>query len=134
MACVVLEVVKKPWPCWLLYNNHWPPVLQGEEVDSSDEEWATAYATMDPISQLGWRNRRLGVEGPASQLMRDVFDAADAIHSDAMSEMVASRDTDDDGSPVNAPQMGEASVSPIGNGSQSPTSSEEVDQEGEPWA
>jgi hypothetical protein len=66
--------------------------------------------------------------------MRDVFDAADAIHSDAMSEMVASRDTDDDGSPVNAPQMGEASVSPIGNGSQSPTSSEEVDQEGEPWA
>ena len=65
--------------------------MQGEDRDSSDEEWANAYATMDPISQLGWRNRRGANEGPAEQLLRDVFEAADVVHSNAMSEVGGSR-------------------------------------------
>lgn len=50
---------------------------------------------MDPISQLGWRNRHRGLEGPAAQLMRDVMEAADVVHSDAMSERVASSNNDE---------------------------------------
>lgn len=104
-------------------------LLQGEEADSSDEEWAAAYATMDPLWQLGWRNRRGGAEGPAKHLMRDVFEAADAVHSDAMSEMVASRTIEED-CPPNAIDNLLVSMSQRGGGSSSPTPSVEVDQEG----
>lgn len=65
-------------------------LLQGEERDSSDEEWAAAYDRMDPISQLGWRNRRSENVGPAAHLVRDIFAAADVVHLDAMSEMAGS--------------------------------------------
>lgn len=42
---------------------------------------------MDPISQLGWGNRHVEVDGAASQLVRDVFVAADRVHKNAMSEV-----------------------------------------------
>lgn len=42
---------------------------------------------MDPISQLGWGHKQVEVEGPAAQLVRDVFVAADAMHDVAMSHM-----------------------------------------------
>ena len=103
---------------------------QGEERDSSDEEWAAAYVTMDPLLQLGWRNRRVGVEGPAEQLLRDVFDAADALHSDAMSDSVGSRRIHDDEGPVHNLLPGDESVSHRSDDCRSPTGSEEVDQEG----
>lgn len=105
-------------------------MLQGEERDSSDEEWAAAYTSMDPISQLGWRNRRSGVEGAAEQLLRDVFGAADALHSDAMSEMGVSRHNDED--VANENEVGDNvgwSAQPSG-GCCSPTSSMSVDQAG----
>ena len=104
--------------------------MQGEERDSSDEEWTNAYATMDAVSQLGWRNRRVGVEGPAEQLMRDILEAADVVHSDAMSEMAASRSH-------NGEWPGDADVALVGSmsrqrgNSRSPTASVEVDHEGE---
>lgn len=104
-------------------------VLQGEDRDSSDEEWAAAYAAMDPIAQLGWRNRRGVGEGPADRLMRDVFDAADVVHEDAMSEMVASRAIEE-GCSANAGANIVGSVSRHDRGGRSPTASVEVDQEG----
>lgn len=113
--------------------------MQGEERDSSDEEWTNAYATMDPISQLGWRNRRGGVEGPAEQLMRDVMEAADVVHSDAMSERVASRNNDDelhhsrnndDELHFNAEETSVGSMSRHKVSSMNPTGSVEVDQRG----
>ena len=71
--------------CWVYVTSIY--LWQGEEMDSSDEEWANAYAAMDPISQLGWGNRGGGVERPTAMLVRDVFIAADALHADAMSQM-----------------------------------------------
>jgi hypothetical protein len=107
-------------------------LVQGEERDSSDNEWAAAYVTMDPLHQLGWRNRRAGAEGPAEQLLRDVFDAADALHSEAMSDSVGSRRNNDEEGPVHNVPHGDESVSRPSADCRSPTSSEEVDQEGEP--
>ena len=103
--------------------------LQGEERDSSDEEWTNAYATMDPVAQLGWRNRRAGVEGPARQLMRDILEAADAVHSEAMSELLGSRSSsdeepgEDDAAVVESPR-------PAAPSNRRPSASVEVDQEG----
>lgn len=105
-------------------------VAQGEERDSSDEEWAQDYATMDAISQLGWRNRRAGVEGPAEQLMRDVLEVGDVVHLDAMAEMVASRNIDENCS-LNAEVNIGGSTSRHEGGSRSPFASVEVDQSGE---
>lgn len=107
-------------------------VVQGEERDSSDEEWATAYASMDQISQLGWRNRRVGVDGPAEQLLRDVFEAADALHSDAMSEMAGSRHNADDDDHVNEIGTEMGSMPRSSDGCLSPTNSISVDQAGGP--
>lgn len=135
---------------WWMYITRFY-VVQGEERDSSDEEWASAYATMDPLSQLGWRNRRAGVEGPAEQLMRDVFEAVDAVHSDAMLEMGGSSDTIDNEGAANVDNAAVHSMSSSRNddegavhvdaavmesmsspraGYRSPTASVEVDQEG----
>lgn len=105
-------------------------LVQGKERDTSDEEWTDAYAAMDPISQLGWRNRRVRDEGPADQMMRDVMEAADLVHSDAMSERVASRNIDEE-LHVNAEALFAGSMSRARGSSMSPTASQEVDQEGE---
>lgn len=86
--------------------------MQGEDRDNSDKKWAHAYANMDPVSQLGWRNRRGAGEGPAEELMRDVFAATDEVHSNAMTEMVGSRDTDAAPIPVNGRTSGVGSMSP----------------------
>ena len=60
---------------------------QGEDRDSSDEEWSNAYAALDPMAQIGWANRGVNVNGCGVELVRDVFVAADAMHEEAMSEM-----------------------------------------------
>ena len=104
--------------------------VQGEDRDSSDEEWADAYARMDPISQLGWRNRRGDPPGPAEQLLRDVFEAADDVHLAAMSEMVGSRHRNGSASPLSAVRAVDGCMSQPSNDVNGPASSEEVDQEG----
>ena len=62
-------------------------MLQGEERDSSDEEWEAAYAALDPLAQIGWGNRRAEAVAVGANLVRDVFVAADEMHDIAMSEM-----------------------------------------------
>lgn len=104
-------------------------MAQGEERDSSDDEWANAYAAMDPISQLGWRNRRGSPEGPAEQLVRDVLESADVVHSNSMAEMVASRNNDNNRA-MSAHDTTTASMSGHGGVSTSLAASVGVDQEG----
>lgn len=103
--------------------------MQGEERDSSDEEWAHDYAAMDPASQLGWRNRRGPAEGPAEELMREIMEAADVVHSNSMADMAASR-TGVAGSPPFAEAGIADSMARSREGSRSPSASVEVGQEG----
>jgi hypothetical protein len=128
--CAGLQMVPNCLRRHIRIHITWECLMQGEDRDSSDEEWAHAYANMDPVSQLGWRNRRGAGEGPAEQLMRDVFAAADEVHSNAMTEMVGGRDTD--AAPHNGndrtPDVG--SMSPSIAECRGPASSVEVDQEG----
>lgn len=84
---------------------------------------------MDPASQLGWRNRRAAVEGPAEELVRDILEAADAVHTDSMSDMAASTENDN-GSPVTAEESLAGSVLRRRDGSLSPDASGEVDRQG----
>jgi hypothetical protein len=105
-------------------------MMQGEERDSSDDEWGIAYAQMDPASQFGWRNRRGAAGGPAEQLLRDVFAAADELHSDAMSEMISSKHSADREGPLHTIAAEEGCLPPPGNEYRSTASSGEVDQEG----
>lgn len=104
-------------------------LVQGEDRDSSDEEWATAYATMDAASQLGWRNRRCVVEGPAEELMRDIMETADVVHSNSMSGMAGSRNSNNESIPIADDSSG-ASMSRHRAESRSPSASVEVDQQG----
>lgn len=60
---------------------------QGEPKDSSDEEWEAAYAAMDPVAQIGWGNHAREGHQVGQQLVRDVFEAADEMHDNAMFEM-----------------------------------------------
>ena len=60
---------------------------QGEDKDSSDEEWEAAYRAMDPVAQNGWAHRRGQATEVGANLVRDVFVAADTMHDAAMSEM-----------------------------------------------
>lgn len=62
--------------------------------------------------------------------MRDVLETADAVHSDAMSEMVGSRSNDDHISAVNVHPSAAGSVSGDSDGGRSTASSVEVDWEG----
>lgn len=104
-------------------------LVQGEDQDSSDEEWATAYATMDAASQLGWRSRRCVVEGPAEELMRDIMETADVVHSNSMSGMAGSRHNNNESIHVADDSSG-ASMPPHRGESRSPSASVEVDQQG----
>lgn len=104
-------------------------LMQGEERDSSDEEWGNAYAAMDPASQLGWRHRRCAVEGPAEELMRDIMQTADVVHSAAMSDMVGSTNNDN-GSPLAADESTAGSMSMHRDGSWSSDASVEIDRQG----
>lgn len=69
---------------------------QGEDRDSSDEEWANAYAALDPMAQIGWLNRGVRANGVVAELVRDVFVAADAMHEEAMSEMDGNAEDDEE--------------------------------------
>lgn len=62
-------------------------VPQGEDRDTSDEEWEAAYAALDPLEQIGFGNRRVGDTTAGGNLVRDILAAADAVHDNAMSEM-----------------------------------------------
>ena len=68
---------------------------QGEPRDSSDEEWEAAYAALDPVQQIGWRNRRGQTNEVGERLVRDVFEAADAVHEHAMSEVDGNTQVED---------------------------------------
>ena len=105
--------------------------VQGEERDSSDEEWEIAFAHMDPQSQMGWRNRRRAFEGPGEQLMRDVYEAADEVHLAAMSAMAGSRNDEHVEAHVGVDATPLGSMLRPGDGCTRPTMSEEVEQEGE---
>ena len=59
--------------------------------------------------------------------MRDVFEAADAVHSPAMSEMVGSRNDDHDERHVGVDATGVGSMPRPGDGRNSPTTSVEVE-------
>lgn len=51
---------------------------------------------MDPIATLGWGNRSGIVEGPAAQMVRDAFIAADLVHEDVMSQMGGNNSSGDE--------------------------------------
>lgn len=99
-------------------------------MDSSDEEWDNAYVAMDPISQLGWGNRCVEVDGAATQLVRDVFVAADVVHEDAMSEAAGSTHDEGEGRGSMEDAAEDTPQSPT-EGSMYAASSEEGDVEGE---
>ena len=69
---------------------------QGEDRDSSDEEWDAAYAALDPREQMGWGNRRSEPTAVGANLVRDVLAAADELHENAMSEMDANTVVDEE--------------------------------------
>jgi hypothetical protein len=103
---------------------------QGEERDTSDEEWEAAYAALDPIAQIGWVNRLAEANAVGADLVRDVFVAADEMHDHAMSEMDGNTQSEE----INwAGDVagGEATTSSRTDGSNHPSDSEEVDMEGE---
>lgn len=62
---------------------------QNDEWDSSDEEWANAYAAMDPMTQHGWGTPQNAIGNGTTRLVRDVFVAADRVHEAALLEMAA---------------------------------------------
>ena len=72
------------------------PLCQDQEKDSSDEEWEIAYAEMDPLSLHRWEHMRGEEGGGAAQMVRDVFLAADVVHEDAMSQMDAASQNEED--------------------------------------
>lgn len=72
-------------PVFMVGKWYW----QGEERDSSDEEWDSAYAAMDPISRLQSLHQNVDVAGPPDVPVRDVFVQSDAIHDAAMAEIAA---------------------------------------------
>ncbi len=80
------------WTGWFLaaegrINVTQVGVTQGEERDTSDEEWDAAYAAMDPLEQTPWGNCRAVATAVGTNLVRDVLAAADDMHDNAMSEM-----------------------------------------------
>jgi hypothetical protein len=77
---------------------------------------------MDPIQQFGWRNRAQETFGVGANLVRDVFVAADEVHSNAMSvmdgnvEVHLARTPDGDGAGEGGTSPGtESSVHPCGS-------------------
>jgi hypothetical protein len=69
-------------------------LCQGLPRDSSDEEWEAAYASLDPVAQIGWRNLPGEGHEVGELLVRDVFEAADVMHDNAMSEMEGNTEVD----------------------------------------
>lgn len=106
-----------------------PIPWQGEERDTSDEEWDAAYAALDPIAQIGWVNRLAEADAVGADLVRDVFVAADEMHDHAMSEMGGNTQSEerDWGGGVDG---GAASTSRRIDGSSQHSYSEEVEMEG----
>ena len=99
-------------------------VPQGEERDTSDEEWEAAYNALDPLEQIGFGNRRREVTPVGATLLRDVFAAADKIHENAMSGMDGNTLMDEDtrmegvvdgGGDASTSRCREASGDPVDN-------------------
>lgn len=105
-------------------------IVQGQERDSSDDEWDAAYAALDPIVQNGWRSCRARLNRAGADLVRDVFAAADEMHDSAMSAVdgntqVAPHTTD------GADSVGEASATNFSRESSEDVHAMEVDMPGE---
>ena len=103
---------------------------QEEDRDSSDEEWDAAYAALDPIAQLGWRNRSGGVNAVGADLLRDVFAAADEMHENAMSEVEGNTPMEEEDREERS-GAGEASTSHGREGNMESVDSVELGLEGE---
>lgn len=114
--------------CKLTRSMMW----QGEDRDSSDEEWDAAYADLDPIAQLGWGHPQDNDRTVGGHLLRDVFVAADAMHDNAMSEMEENT-LSDGGSQRDGGGAGDREVlpSPVVVECDTCLHSLDVDQEGE---
>jgi hypothetical protein len=105
-------------------------VWQGEARDSSDEEWDAAYVAMDPIQQFGWGNRAQPTFEVGTNLVRDVFVAADEVHSNAMSVMDGNAEVNSARTP-GGDGAGEGGTSPGTASSVHPGDSMEAAAEGE---
>lgn len=105
-------------------------LLQGEDRDSSDEEWEAAYVALDPGAQIGWRGCRAALNSVGADLVRDVFVAADEMHENAMSAV----DGNTHVSPIReegADSAGEASATNCSTGRSEEVHAMEVDSPGE---
>lgn len=69
---------------------------QGEDRDSSDDEWDAAYVALDSVAQLGWIHRGAVRSEIGATLVRDVFAAADEMHENAMSQMDGNREVEEE--------------------------------------
>lgn len=103
---------------------------QGEERDSSDEEWEVAYRALDPISQIAWPSCRAEIHAVGTDLVRDVFAAADEMHDNAMSAVDGSTRTVHE-TPDGVDGAGEASATHCTEGSSEDVHAMEVDIPGE---
>jgi hypothetical protein len=104
--------------------------LQGEDRDSSDEEWEAAYVALDLIAQIGWRGCRAALNSVGANLVRDVFVAADEMHESAMSEVDGNTQVVPSGEEV-ADSAGEASATNCSTGRSEEGHGMEVDSPGE---
>lgn len=111
---------------WIIWGHVW----QGEERDSSDEEWEAAYNALDAIAQIGWGNRRVAQSSVAAHLVRDVYVAADEMHDQAMSEMEGNTLVEEESPGVGAGAEEDTS-SPCTEWSVHPVDSMEQEMEGE---
>lgn len=107
-----------------------PGFWQGEERDSSDEEWEAAYAAMDPMAQIGWVHRIAEANAGGADVVRDVFVAADEMHDHAMSEMDGNTQSEEANWGV-VDGGAEATSSQHTDGSAEHSDSEEAEMEGE---
>jgi hypothetical protein len=104
--------------------------LQGEDRDSSDEEWDAAYVALDPTAQIGWRGCRAALNSVGANLVRDVFVAADEMHESAMSAVDGNTEVAPFGE-EGSDSEGEASATNCSTGRSEEVHGMEVDSPGE---
>lgn len=87
---------------------------------------------MDPIAQIGWANRHLQLSALGTNIVRDVFVAADGVHENAMSVMDGNILTEEESQGNGAGAAGgESCTSPCTELSNPPSVSMGVEEEGE---
>lgn len=105
---------------------------QGEDLDSSDEEWEAVYYELDPAAHLGWGVRHTAPSALGAQVVRDVFAAADELHEAAMSAMDGNAPMEEDESQGDVPAQ-EAVRCSSREGSMGEFDNMDADVEGERW-